>query len=339
MGVFRYVLSSMVVWFHLVGGHMCWGYSAVFGFYLISGYVITYVLEGKYKEHKTVKFYKNRLLRLLPTYYIYVVLTVLVIVMLGNSYVLALPQNIAQYGAKQFLNDLVLGFFTDKTNPALWLNGFPRIVPQAWSLWPQFVFYLVAPFLVRLHRYSKKLYGIFVTIMALPPICFYFLKMDFGTYGYRSLLGVFVIFLVGSCIFYLKDYLPKIKYPGILFSVLAFAYVGVVTFWGRDYISQKQIYVAFVIQVLIVASSTQLSLKGIIGRLDRIAGNISYGVFMGHFMAAMLVQIIAERLLPIDEMPLTGKKFGIAVIILQTIIASAGYYLVEKRIEKLRKKN
>ena len=339
MGFFRYTLSIMVVWFHLVGGHMCWGYSAVFGFYLISGYVITLVLEGKYKAQPAIRFYRNRLLRLLPTYYGYVVLTILVIVFLGNPYVLALPQSITQYGMGKFLNDLTLGFFTDKTNPVLWANGFPRIVPQAWSLWPQFVFYLAAPFIVWLHGYSRKLYYLLVVVAALPPLCFSIFKMDFGTYGYRSFPGVFILFLAGSCIYYLKDYFPKIKYPGVLFLVLVIAYIGLVTFWGKDYISLKQIYAAAILQFFIVAASTQLSIKGLVGRLDKIAGDISYGVFMGHFMAAILVQKIVTWVIPSGGGPIAGRKYGIFIIFLQTIIAIVGYYLVEKRIERFRRKS
>jgi peptidoglycan/LPS O-acetylase OafA/YrhL len=72
-GLFRYILSLIVVQGHLAplfGKFQ--GVYAVFGFYALSGYLITLVVNQKYgfSLDGLKKFFINRILRLYPVYLI-----------------------------------------------------------------------------------------------------------------------------------------------------------------------------------------------------------------------------------------------------------------------------
>lgn len=73
LGLMRFILALLVVVSHLTGGGASpffahWGIFAVFGFYLISGYLMTIILNEKYFFNFTT-FALNRFLRLFPIYY------------------------------------------------------------------------------------------------------------------------------------------------------------------------------------------------------------------------------------------------------------------------------
>jgi peptidoglycan/LPS O-acetylase OafA/YrhL len=82
LGSFRLLLALLVVMAHLAEGttfvsHM--GVFAVFGFYVISGYLMTLVLHEVY-HFDFSSFWANRFLRLFPTYYLVALASLLVVI-------------------------------------------------------------------------------------------------------------------------------------------------------------------------------------------------------------------------------------------------------------------
>src|SRR5438045_1703170 len=72
MGFYRYLLALFVVVEHVTEGVQSvthTGMFAVFGFYVLSGYLITRVLNEVY-SFAFVPFWSNRILRLYPPYFI-----------------------------------------------------------------------------------------------------------------------------------------------------------------------------------------------------------------------------------------------------------------------------
>ena len=70
-GVLRTTLALMVMAFHLFAGIAPLGKYAVFGFYVISGYLMTLVMNDTYGHTWSGRyaFALNRLLRLYPQYW------------------------------------------------------------------------------------------------------------------------------------------------------------------------------------------------------------------------------------------------------------------------------
>lgn len=87
LGMLRFFLAISVVATHLSEGRLFfhyWGAFAVFGFYLISGYLITRVLNDTYK-FDFYTFASNRFLRLFPIYYFVAALTLAVILLVPGA--------------------------------------------------------------------------------------------------------------------------------------------------------------------------------------------------------------------------------------------------------------
>src|SRR5260370_5604550 len=85
-GSLRFLLGYLVVLSHLVGSdylaHV--GFYAVRGFFVISGFVITAALNEVY-GFDAGRFWANRLLRLLPPYYVVCLLTLALLALVPTA--------------------------------------------------------------------------------------------------------------------------------------------------------------------------------------------------------------------------------------------------------------
>jgi peptidoglycan/LPS O-acetylase OafA/YrhL len=167
MGVLRTVFALSVVFAHSSwndGFVFVGGQNAVELFYVISGFLISYVIHTNESYRNPLKFYVSRWLRIYPIYYAVATLS-LVALLLGNrqifklyeefpgsadimlvvSQVLLLGQDWmcflgVQNGHLAFLSDL-------RPNELQIHNGL--LVPQAWTLGLEVSFYAMAPFILR----------------------------------------------------------------------------------------------------------------------------------------------------------------------------------------------
>src|SRR5689334_11765724 len=84
MGTLRFLLALCVVVVHAPGsklfGHsLLTGITAVQGFYIVSGFLITFVLNTRDEYRDTTNFYLSRYLRLWPAYLVVAVLALVLI--------------------------------------------------------------------------------------------------------------------------------------------------------------------------------------------------------------------------------------------------------------------
>lgn len=186
MGFLRTLLALSVVLDHLGGGyadHLVGGRLAVQLFYVISGFLISYVLTATDNyQGATGKFYANRFLRLFPIYLAVAALTLMAHVVSGGAFFRiydALP-----FSAELFLvlaNLLILGqdwlmFFGIEHSALVFTGNFAHsevplyqglLVPQAWTLGVEMSFYLVAPFV--LHS-PRRLIALLAASLALRAV-------------------------------------------------------------------------------------------------------------------------------------------------------------------------
>ncbi|MGC6173821.1 acyltransferase family protein [Lacrimispora sp. 38-1] len=357
MGIYRFILSIVVILFHFGNFSQPSGYSAVFGFYILSGYLITLVIDKTYYMKGIKSFYINRFLKLYPLYILYLILTYVLVMLhggcglaldLNNSSDLfyALPQKIETYKFVDMFNEMFLNFFANKIPiKTLILTGFPQLVPQAWSLTVEIIFYISAPFLVYLYKIKKVgklLFFALIPLMLIYPISTLINGLDFPVYRYRSVFSTFVLFLIGSAIYFIKRKIPEIKKSNIIFFALIGIYLILIIFVNRNKIVESQIYIALTIQILIVVFATQISLKGKLAKYDKILGRLTYGLFIGHSFTGFLVLIITEHFYLVKGKYVFGRPytliFGLFVAGLQIIISIITYHFIEKPIESIRTK-
>nr|BFE97247.1 hypothetical protein GCM10020185_77830 [Pseudomonas brassicacearum subsp. brassicacearum] len=183
MGVYRLLLAMLVAVSHMGMTFMGFnpGVVAVVSFLIISGFVMTSLIERTYNTPGQIGlFYMDRLLRLYPQFLVYFVLSCAVIHFLlpGTPQAAALTlENIATS-----LPIVPLGFY-------MFGITVPEILPPAWSLGLEMCFYLLIPFLI-LYKTRGIAFALSVTVFMVASLGY----LDTDIYGYRLLPGVLFIF-------------------------------------------------------------------------------------------------------------------------------------------------
>jgi peptidoglycan/LPS O-acetylase OafA/YrhL len=222
------LLALSVVLGHVHGVHgyqMTGGRFAVQAFFIVSGFYMALILEGPYARVPARLFYENRLLRIFPTYWVVMALTMGWSVLCGLrfgswsrlqpyvDYWAVLPATTLTWLAGT--NVLLFGhegavflgiepsngrlFFTPdfaRTDPPVF-EFMP--VPQAWSLSLELVFYLVAPFLVRWR--SALLVTVVAASLGLRAWIYWGLGWDHDPWTYRFLPTEIALFVAGCLAF------------------------------------------------------------------------------------------------------------------------------------------
>ena len=273
LGTLRLILALLVALSH--AGVAIAGFNpgvvAVVCFYLISGYVMTGLLRDHYPDVRHIPhFYLDRALRLFPQY--------LVVAGLTLVWFIATDRHTAfLQHAPQWL-DLVNNLVVVPLNYFMY-NGTDRftLIPPAWSLGAEIQFYLLIPLLLLLRlRMLAFLIGLAVFAAAAWG------RLHTDTFGYRLLPGVLVFFLLGSALYDARNKRGNrgmaIAVAGIL-SAIAFAFI--LHRFGKllsPYNPETLIGLAIGLPLLYWLGKLPQQ------TLDNRLGDLSYGVFLNHFL-------------------------------------------------------
>ena len=216
MGSLRTLFAIAVVFAHSYGYVFVGGRNAVQLFYMISGFLISYVIVER-KAYSSIKsFYINRYLRLYPIYI--TVATLTLIAFLIAAFVL--NKNVEffsiYYNApflanallvfsniSLFLQDWVMFAGVEKNQLVFATNFFKsdvvlykgHLVPQAWTLGVELSFYLIAPFILPKRK-------ILVTLLSLSiALRIYLIYIGLGRqdpWTYRFFPTELALFLLGA---------------------------------------------------------------------------------------------------------------------------------------------
>jgi peptidoglycan/LPS O-acetylase OafA/YrhL len=215
MGTLRTLFAIAVVFAHSSGNLLVGGQNAVQLFYMISGFLISYVLVER-KAYPNVKsFYINRYLRLYPIYFAIATLALIAFTLASN---IGIDKNFFNiYSRAPNSADILLVvsnltlFFQDwvmfsgvEQNRLVFVTNFFRsevvlyqglLVPQAWTLGVELTFYLLAPFILLKKR---LLIALLVSSLLLRA---YLISIGLGTrdpWTYRFFPTELAFFLLGA---------------------------------------------------------------------------------------------------------------------------------------------
>ncbi|MGN8346969.1 acyltransferase family protein [Pseudomonas sp. SMV71] len=311
MGVYRLLLALLVAISHMGVTFMGFnpGVVAVVSFLIISGFVMTSLIERNYGTAGHIGvFYLDRLLRLYPQFLLYFILSCLVIHFLlpGTPQAEALTlENIVTS-----LPILPLGFY-------MYGITVPEILPPGWSLGLEMCFYLLIPFLI-LYRARGIAFALSVAIFLVAALGY----INTDIYGYRLLPGVLFIFLCGS-------YLYRARAKGlwivsITTLVAALMFVAIVT----GVIPRRPFNAEVTLGIVLGQPAVWLLSRLRHRRWDEFLGNISYGVFLNHFV----VMYVLRAFWPVEYSTLIIT----AVLVLSFVLSGVSYYSIERPALKLR---
>jgi peptidoglycan/LPS O-acetylase OafA/YrhL len=283
LGAYRLCLALLVALSHCgvsIAG-LNPGVFAVVGFYVVSGYVMTGLLRNHYAGVRGIpRFYADRVLRLFPHYLAIGILTfVWFATTRAHTEYLRITPN-----AADFLNNLLvvpLNFYMFNHSDEF------TLIPPAWSLGAEIQFYLVVPF-------ALLAAGVYVRRWLIAASAAVFIVASFGYinsdwYGYRLLPGVLFMFLLGSSLYDLH-HASSSRMSGALLCGAIAAIAAIM--WMALALAGK-LGLPYNRETLLglIAGVTAVNLLAPRRRraLDDAIGNLSYGVFLSHFLVMWTV--------------------------------------------------
>jgi peptidoglycan/LPS O-acetylase OafA/YrhL len=301
MGMLRVMLAMAVVLTHLPPAAYKFinGALAVQTFYIISGFYMALVLDGKYKSAGV--FYSNRLLRLFPSYFAMSAIGA-VCLFAFNASATASPAIFAQVFHNP-VSALIMGFenlavlgqellfwfkigpdgaFTLDPSGALpdahvSLAWQALLTPQSWSLSMELMFYALAPFLARLG--TRWLVAIAAASIALR-LAGHLIPVGYGVWQGRLFPTALFLFLFGMLGHRASPIAARApRWIGWTLALAAYAIVAASPLWGLGRFGEivpGLVYVFFAAAIpFIFHASKDLA-------FDRWVGELSYPLYLAH---------------------------------------------------------
>lgn len=306
MGVLRFLLAMSILVFHAreaQGLFLFSSLASILCFFIISGFYMGLILDGKYKSKIT--FYTNRFLRIFPLYWTVLFITLLLgitklLFHVGSSetalthYFTYSTHLTGIYAFFEGINFLLrnLTLIVTKDYVAMTQNLAPGylIINQAWTLQIELLFYLVAPFMFLIRRN-------FIAFVFLYGIIFYGIIEPFNIFSNTliySFLSFFIYFCLGICSYrYIYKNIKDINTNKISWALLIFFVLFIV--FSKAFPQALQLpetpfpyglfgfYIPFAIGISFIFKLTKNS------RIDRFIGELSYPIYISHMLFAKII--------------------------------------------------
>ena len=357
MGILRTILALAVVVYHsykIFGLHMCGGQVAVETFYIISGFYMALILNEKYVGVGSYKkFIFSRFFRIFPVYWF--VLGGVLMVCLVGCFAFDKPFYLSRYISNYqclsgftifyfvFENIIVVGqdvlYFLridELCQPILTYNvlsykhtGYQYLlVPQAWSISIEFMFYLIAPFIV-----TKKLkWQVTLVVFGIATKMFFdhFYYLSFDPWTYRFFPFELAFFVAGSLayVFY-KHIQNKGISPLIGYVLLLLCVFGVFVI---DDIKMDENMRNSLFYILVLVSIPYIFAAFKNNPIDRYIGELSFSLYIGHHV---IVSIFRGYFF---SNPQHMLYYGYTVVFCSLILAITLQSAIVKAVEKYRAK-
>ena len=318
-GILRFILSIIVLASHTCGPLWIGNY-AVFIFFSLSGYLITHVLKEFYLNYSVkgiICFYKNRVLRIFPLYWLSLLITVIIFSIIPDTNSsIVYPSGTYNWIQNIFLFNLSYDSY--------------RLNPPAWSLNIEIIFYLIIPILLlnRLIYFSWISFNI-LFIFILFSDSFYL------SYNVFSLVGASLPICLGSLVYFLPNCQIILNNNFRLYtSLILILLLMIFNIFSNKYIfDYNYVYkLNFHINIILACILTYL-LKDIkIIKLlptDKFLGILSYPIFILHYS---LIFIFVYLL----NMQLFSYKLFLYTLVLSIFASIIIFIYFEKFFQAIR---
>ena len=292
-GILRTTLAMMVTIYHLFGGQRPLGTYAVFGFYVISGYLMTLVMQEQYgyTARGRQAFALNRALRLYPQYWAACGLVVALIAFYGTETIL--PFNAVMFLPPTWVHaacNLLMVFPN-------W-HGFefrPRLVPSIWAVTVEMFFY--ALICLGISRNLRRV-SIWCAISIVYVIITVLAQRDWQD-RYFPVAAASLPFSVGSAVYFLsrdqawKAWFARCGWTASRFLTVMLAncamWMALIEWSGQEVLSDFGQYLNVVLFAgLVFCLATGDQFLPVSKSIDKLIGDLSYPFYLFHWQAAMI---------------------------------------------------
>jgi peptidoglycan/LPS O-acetylase OafA/YrhL len=260
------------------------GAHSVTGFYMISGYLMTMVINETYVGWTgLLRYATNRFLRIYPLYWLAAILTIFGIILVPHAFENINPALKLPSDANLWFRNLTL---------VSMIYSPVRLVPPTWSLSVECFFYIGLGLVLARGRVVAIAW---FAVSAAYTIYLVIGGVEFAD-RYYPVQAASLFFSIGALIYHLRPHLPSLKLSATLWCVLLAVFsafpVLVASLGGNRYLLGY--YGAALLFIVLFISALQRSLP-LSQKMDRFLGDLAYPVFLLHYFSVGIVRIIASR--------------------------------------------
>lgn len=328
-GLLRYFLALLVVQTHLWQITHWSGFYAVFAFYLLSGYLMTMVINERYDRGAAgfLKYLANRALRIYPPYLAVVVMAIAVASYFPDI-ALSVHRNFSLPVTREawLKNIFIVGAY----HPVV-----STLVIPAWSLHVELAFYLAMGILLSRRWWIAVPWFLASLLYTLYLVIQYPSANQFWFYRYFPLEAASLPFSAGACLYFARNIFKEWR---VLIPIAAALFAANIVFagfiWaGRDlYI--HGFYLSLFLGLVLISLLSGLDrsrLPAHIVRIDGFLGDISYPIFLCHVPCAALVIVWYFH----GIRPWNDELFWVSLPFIH-LIAIILHLAVEKPVQRIR---
>ena len=271
-GTWRFFLAFLVAISHLyadmLGGPAAY---AVWGFYVLSGYLMTKILIYKYGfEREGLKAYAhNRFLRIYPLYFIATLMGIATLVIVGNEMGYDLRLLNPEFGIPSGTKNIL---FTITLLPIFAHDSMPVAVASALGI--EVGVYFLMPLIAR----HKGTAWVALIISLVANINYGFGTETFAI-RYSTFTTCLVAFVTGSLVVHYRDKLNRFRAP--LPSVALWIAQCLIWYEFSSYPWKYGLYVSVLLSAWVI-----ISLDKKTGSFDKFLGDLSYPTYLIHTIVA-----------------------------------------------------
>ena len=327
-------------------------YSSALGvvfFFVLSGFLITFLLLKEKEQNNSIaikKFYLRRALRIWPLYYLIFILGFFILPYLDFF---AVPGQDIFFQQNFWGNLLLYAFFMPNLAFSIYTTAVPNI-GQSWSIGVEEQFYLLWPLLIRKSKNVLKsilwITSIIIALKGLILLSAPFVKLDalvvLKKFLAMSKLECMALGGLGAYVLFSnKEKILRIVYRPIsqITSVVILPILFYFTPTAFEDILHLLFSISFLVIILNVASNEKSLLRFENSTLQYL-GRISYGFYMFHVMCIVFTIHFLDKYIGLDNDISTLQHmllYGISFL-LTVAVSSLSYHIFEKAFIRLKDK-
>jgi peptidoglycan/LPS O-acetylase OafA/YrhL len=282
-------------------------------FFVLSGFLITYLLlaeKAQFGDISIRKFYVRRLLRIWPLYLLVIILGFFILPLISWFYVPYQSAILSPQQSHEFWVAFVLFLFMAPNMAYALFGPFPNI-GQSWSIGVEEQFYLIWPWIIRkaklplvaIVRFFLAFLTLKVVVIMASRLWDWEVLDVFRTFLAMSKLESMAIGAMGAWVLFTRrERLLKFIYQRY---VQALSLVGlVIVLYFTPSLLENLIHLLFSPLFLIIILNVASNPKSIIKMRWRVfdfLGQISYGIYMYHMLVIAFVLHLYMHFAPVRE--------------------------------------
>jgi len=319
----------------------------VYFFFVLSGFLITFLLLREKEKQQTINikaFYLRRILRIWPLYYLVVIIGFFILPHFSSIQIPYLTPHFKEHFAGNLLLYILI-------LPNLAFALFPAVphIGQLWSIGIEEQFYIVWPWIISKVKNTLRALIVIVVVLIAVKLVVLLLGNFYAKLKWYEALKSFIAMSKFECMaiggigaYYLheqKEAVLKFIQKSLVLNLSILCIPFLIYFTpGKIQDAIHLVFsVAFLIIIMNVASNKKIWFS-MENKYISYLGKISYGIYMYHFMIIPFIMVAVKSLY--GNMHLVLFNIIVYALVITTTVAVSGlsYAVFEKRFIKMKSK-